>query len=61
MEKARELLGNPKLQIQNISEMLGYNDKNYFSKAFKNYYSLSPREYRSSQLQRQETESTGQS
>ncbi|MBB6733126.1 response regulator [Cohnella zeiphila] len=46
MEKAKELLGHSDLKIQEISEMLGYKDKNYFSKAFRNYYSLSPSEYR---------------
>jgi two-component system response regulator YesN len=46
MEKAKQLLGDPKLKIQNISEMLGYSDKNYFSKAFKNYYHLSPSDFR---------------
>jgi two-component system response regulator YesN len=46
MEKAVELLADPNLKIQDISEMLGYKDKNYFSKAFKNYYEMSPSEYR---------------
>lgn len=47
MDKAKELLDNSELKIQEISEMLGYKDKNYFSKAFRNYFSLSPSEYRS--------------
>jgi len=47
MEKARVLLGEETLKIQEISDMLGYNDKNYFSKAFRNYYGVSPSEYRS--------------
>ncbi|MCA0756246.1 response regulator [Paenibacillus sp. N4] len=47
MDKAKELLDDPGLKIQDISEMLGYKDKNYFSKAFRNYYSVSPSEYRS--------------
>lgn len=46
MDKAKELLDDSSLKIQDISEMLGYKDKNYFSKAFRNYYSLSPSEYR---------------
>jgi Response regulator containing CheY-like receiver domain and AraC-type DNA-binding domain len=46
MDKAKELLENSELKIQEISEMLGYKDKNYFSKAFRNYFSLSPTEYR---------------
>ncbi|MNL54350.1 HTH-type transcriptional regulator CdhR [compost metagenome] len=47
MDKAKELLGDPDLKIQEISEMLGYRDKNYFSKAFRNYFDCSPSEYRS--------------
>ncbi|OME08494.1 DNA-binding response regulator [Paenibacillus odorifer] len=46
MDKAKELLSTPDLKIQDISEMLGYKDKNYFSKAFRNYYDCSPSEYR---------------
>ncbi|MBB3113982.1 two-component system response regulator YesN [Paenibacillus phyllosphaerae] len=46
MDKAKELLLDPNLKIQEISEMLGYKDKNYFSKAFRNYYGLSPSEFR---------------
>jgi two-component system, response regulator YesN len=46
MEKAKELLADPRLKIQNISDMLGYKDKNYFSKAFKTYYGHSPSEFR---------------
>ncbi|WP_019637393.1 response regulator [Paenibacillus fonticola] len=47
MDKACILLDDSSLKIQDISEMLGYKDKNYFSKAFRNYYGLSPSEYRS--------------
>lgn len=46
MEKAKELLLAPELKIQNVSDMLGYKDKNYFSKAFKTYFGLSPSEFR---------------
>ncbi|SDF59043.1 two-component system, response regulator YesN [Fontibacillus panacisegetis] len=46
MDKAQKLLDDPGLKIQDISDMLGYKDKNYFSKAFRNYYSISPSEYR---------------
>lgn len=46
MDKAKDLLSDPSLKIQDISEMLGYKDKNYFSKAFRNYYECSPTEYR---------------
>ena len=46
MDKAKELLDDSALKIQDISEMLGYKDKNYFSKAFRNYYGCSPSEFR---------------
>jgi two-component system response regulator YesN len=49
MDKAKLLLDDPTLKIQDISAMLGYKDKNYFSKAFRNYYSVSPTEYRDAQ------------
>jgi two-component system response regulator YesN len=49
MEKAKELLNDSNLKIQTISEMLGYSDKNYFSKAFKNYYHVSPSDSRLNQ------------
>ncbi|OKP87723.1 DNA-binding response regulator [Paenibacillus helianthi] len=46
MDKAKDLLSDPALKIQDISERLGYKDKNYFSKAFRNYYECSPSEFR---------------
>ncbi|MDI4650018.1 response regulator [Cohnella hashimotonis] len=46
MDRAKALLDRPELKIQEISEMLGFKDKNYFSKAFRNYVGLSPSEYR---------------
>ncbi|MEW9697565.1 response regulator [Paenibacillus sp. SI8] len=46
MEKAKELLNDPTLKIQVISELLGYSNNNYFSKAFKKYFEISPTEYR---------------
>ena len=46
MERAKELLKDPKVNIQNISQMVGYSNNNYFSKAFKTYFHISPSEYR---------------
>jgi len=46
MEKARKLLADPNIKINRISQMLGYSDNNYFSKAFKNYFGISPSDYR---------------
>lgn len=46
MKRAMDLLENPDIKIQSISERLGYTDNNYFSKAFKNYYGMSPSQWR---------------
>jgi Response regulator containing CheY-like receiver domain and AraC-type DNA-binding domain len=46
MTRAKELLLNGDLQIQSISERLGYKDSNYFSKAFRTFYGLSPSEFK---------------
>ncbi|HBF38187.1 MAG TPA: DNA-binding response regulator [Firmicutes bacterium] len=51
MNQAKELLGDPGIKILSISQMLGYNDHNYFSKAFKNYFGISPTDYRSMVLE----------
>lgn len=47
MTRAKELLQNPEIKIQEVAERVGYADKNYFSKAFRTYYGESPTEYRS--------------
>lgn len=46
MEQAARLLQNPNQSIQTIADALGYSNANYFSKAFKKHYGLSPTEYR---------------
>lgn len=46
MERAKELLSDPSLQIHDIAGRVGYSDSNYFSKAFKTYFNVSPTEYR---------------
>ena len=46
MAHAASLLQNPNHSIQAIADTLGYSNANYFSKAFKKHYSLSPSEYR---------------
>lgn len=47
MEKALEFLSNPHNHIYEISEMLGYQYVKNFSRTFRSYYGISPREYRS--------------
>lgn len=45
MEVAKKKLLDKDLRIQDISESLGYAQSHYFSKVFKDYYGLAPREY----------------
>lgn len=49
MKQAAELLKNPRLSLQAIAEHLGFSNANYFSKAFRRFYQISPSEYRERQ------------
>lgn len=46
MDKAKQLLVDPRNKISEISSKVGYNDGNYFGKSFKKIVGLSPSEYR---------------
>lgn len=46
MEKAKELLIDIHLKTYEIAEMVGYNDYPHFTKTFKKYHKISPKEYR---------------
>lgn len=46
MEKAKQLLADPRYRITEISDAVGYSDGNYFGKSFRKYAGLSPSEYR---------------
>ncbi len=46
MEQAVRLMRNPGLKLYEIAEMVGYENKNYFSKAFKKAMNESPSKYR---------------
>lgn len=46
MQKARELLRMSGLSITEVALRCGYNDSNYFSRIFRKYNSISPKEYR---------------
>ena len=46
LETAKILLESTDLYISAIMEKIGFNDESQFSKQFKKYYSLSPRNYR---------------
>ena len=46
MEKAAELLHNPKYKVYQVGEMLGYKTPRYFSKTFQSFMGYYPGEYR---------------
>ena len=46
MDKAKRLLEETDLSIAEIMQKIGFEEVGYFSKQFKNFYSMSPREYR---------------
>ncbi len=46
IRQAASLLQNTNLQIQQISQMIGYNNTSYFSKQFARHMNCSPRQYR---------------
>ena len=45
MQRARMLLGNPKIRISDAAEQCGYADPRYFSVCFKKYWHMTPSEY----------------
>lgn len=47
MEKAKQLLENPKYRIYEIADMVGYKSKPYFVETFRKYTGVSPKDYRS--------------
>lgn len=48
MEDAKEYVINTDLPIEKISEKVGYNSVEHFSRTFKRYYKKSPQQYRKS-------------
>jgi two-component system, response regulator YesN len=48
IEKSMKLLVNPNTSIKEICQKIGYNDPNYYTKAFKKITGMTPTEYRSS-------------
>ncbi len=46
MEKVKELLGSSNRKIIDICAIVGYDNPRYFSKVFKQYTGMTPREYR---------------
>lgn len=50
MSKAEELLKLTRLSIADIGQAVGYNNSLHFSRAFRNFYGISPREWRNKNL-----------
>lgn len=48
MEYAKTLLKIPQNQVGTVAEILGYNDRAYFIKQFKEFYGVTPKIYRDS-------------
>lgn len=46
LEEAKKLLRNPRYNIDDIAEKLGYNDPSYFSKVFRRKEGMSPSKFR---------------
>ena len=46
MQKAKELLDKSNKKIVDICKMCGYQNQSYFNKLFKNYYGITPKQYR---------------
>ena len=45
MERARELLENPNLRIADVALQTGFNDASYFSRVFRQRYSMTPSQW----------------
>ena len=45
IEKSRKLLENGKLRLAEIASKVGYSNENYYSKVFKKFEGISPKEY----------------
>ena len=50
IEKARELLANPRIKLYDVCYQVGYLSPSYFSKLFKKYTKLTPSEFRDAAL-----------
>ncbi|MCI1966759.1 MAG: response regulator [Oscillospiraceae bacterium] len=50
MEKAKQMLADPRYKITDISTAVGYSDGGYFGKSFRKHVGVSPSEYREKAL-----------
>ena len=49
MKKARELLESSNMKIIDVGKACGYQNQSYFNKLFKNYYGITPKQFREQQ------------
>ena len=52
VEKARQLIADPRISLKDISTACGYSDSNYFTRVFKRLTGQTPSEYRLALLQK---------
>ena len=48
MERAKKLLENRNLKVVQVAKACGYENQSYFNKLFKNYFGVTPKQYRDS-------------
>ena len=53
VEKARQLIADPRISLKDISTACGYSDSNYFTRVFKRLTGQTPSEYRAALMQQQ--------
>jgi two-component system response regulator YesN len=46
MDKAKDLMRNPRLSLKEISSLVGYRDQNYFSRVFRRLNGTTPTSFR---------------
>lgn len=52
VEKSRQLLKDGSLRMSEVAARVGYSNENYFSKVFKKYEGISPKEYQAKQWEK---------
>ena len=50
VERAKQLLRDPRYKFYDIAEKVGYNDENYFARTFRKKTGMTPSEYRETQV-----------
>ncbi len=46
MDRAKKMLGDRNLKIMQVAKSCGYENQSYFNKLFKNYFGITPKQYR---------------